>query len=292
MTQYINYIQQVLPNSKYTNTYCNLMTKAMSRKLLEYCERHHIVPRSIKPEWSKCSLNVVELTAREHFVAHLLLTKIFNATPHKHKMIKALTAFGRVNNNQCRLFTSWEYKKLREAYISSGKQDENITRLQKQNTKRQNTTAYTNGSHTMFLTIGVAVPDGYVPGMHTKGQRLITNGILTRRISKEEALPDGFWFGSSIRTGKQNPLKGKPRRQYETDAARHKNISADAANRCWINDGTVNKRQLKHLPVPPGWHPGRCGALAMKQTRPCDVCGKLITLANYERHSATHYKTD
>lgn len=41
-----------------------------------YFERHHIIPRSMGGSDYKC--NLVKLTAREHFIAHLLLHKIYN----------------------------------------------------------------------------------------------------------------------------------------------------------------------------------------------------------------------
>lgn len=40
-------------------------------------ENHHIVPRSIRPDLAKDKDNIVRLTYREHYVAHLLLYKIY-----------------------------------------------------------------------------------------------------------------------------------------------------------------------------------------------------------------------
>ena len=58
----------------------NIITNAKSqnRKRGEhYYESHHILPKSLYPLWSNNKHNLVLLTAREHFVCHLLLTKIF-----------------------------------------------------------------------------------------------------------------------------------------------------------------------------------------------------------------------
>lgn len=49
----------------------------------QYFEFHHILPKSLYPKWSKRKLNLVALTAREHFFCHQLLTKIYN-TPEMH----------------------------------------------------------------------------------------------------------------------------------------------------------------------------------------------------------------
>lgn len=42
-----------------------------------YYERHHILPKSLFPNWAKRKSNLVLLTAREHFFCHQLLTKIY-----------------------------------------------------------------------------------------------------------------------------------------------------------------------------------------------------------------------
>jgi ribosomal protein S13 len=60
----------------YQNIYNNLVEKAKTRTELHgYKEKHHILPRSLggldSPE------NLVLFTAREHFIAHLLLAKIY-----------------------------------------------------------------------------------------------------------------------------------------------------------------------------------------------------------------------
>lgn len=55
--------------------YQRLVEKAQTRKFLcGYFERHHIQPRAMGG--SDDSSNIVALTAREHFLAHMLLAKI------------------------------------------------------------------------------------------------------------------------------------------------------------------------------------------------------------------------
>lgn len=65
-----------LPN-KYSQWYSNLIHKAKSRKLENtiYKESHHIIPKSLGGDDSPN--NLVELTLREHYVAHLLLSKMY-----------------------------------------------------------------------------------------------------------------------------------------------------------------------------------------------------------------------
>jgi hypothetical protein len=54
--------------------YDSLISRARSRALSGYSERHHIVPRCLGG--SDRQENLVDLTAREHYIAHQLLMKI------------------------------------------------------------------------------------------------------------------------------------------------------------------------------------------------------------------------
>lgn len=56
--------------------YNNIIDRAKSRSLIGYKERHHIIPRCIGG--LDDDQNLVDLTAREHFICHLLLAKIYN----------------------------------------------------------------------------------------------------------------------------------------------------------------------------------------------------------------------
>jgi len=61
----------------YQNIYVSLIQRAKTRGLIEgYKESHHIKPKCMGG--SDDSDNLVDLTAREHFIAHLLLAKIHN----------------------------------------------------------------------------------------------------------------------------------------------------------------------------------------------------------------------
>ena len=56
-----------------------LIAKAQARNgVIGYAERHHIVPRSLGG--TNDNANLVELTAREHFIAHMLLARMHGGT--------------------------------------------------------------------------------------------------------------------------------------------------------------------------------------------------------------------
>ena len=69
----------------YQEHYDRLISRARGRKLDCYTESHHIIPRCMNGTDDKN--NLVELTAREHFIAHILLVKIY---PKSYGLIKAV----------------------------------------------------------------------------------------------------------------------------------------------------------------------------------------------------------
>jgi hypothetical protein len=73
----------------FTDCYA-IITSAKTRNIsTEYCEKHHIIPKSLGGDNSKD--NLVELTYREHFIRHMLLTKM-TIGDDKRKMVCALWA--------------------------------------------------------------------------------------------------------------------------------------------------------------------------------------------------------
>lgn len=74
ITEVINKIMNALQN-KYTKWYYELIETRRHNVKTNYTECHHIVPRSLGG--SDNADNLVHLTYREHFIAHLLLSKMF-----------------------------------------------------------------------------------------------------------------------------------------------------------------------------------------------------------------------
>lgn len=101
-------------NNKYTIWYYNLIAKARNRTNKGYIENHHIIPRALGGDHSK--ENRIDLTAREHFICHLLLVKMVSGK-YKYKMASALhkMTFSK-NKNQLRIFTSQQYELVRKIH--------------------------------------------------------------------------------------------------------------------------------------------------------------------------------
>jgi hypothetical protein len=78
--------------SKYSKWYNNLIHKAQLRGSIQgYKETHHIIPRSFGGDNIKS--NVVQLTAREHYIAHALLWKMKFEGIYGSKMAFAFNTF-------------------------------------------------------------------------------------------------------------------------------------------------------------------------------------------------------
>lgn len=99
--------------NKYTRWYNNITEQAKSRTIDSYTEKHHIIPRSLGGTDDQD--NLVNLTAREHFICHWLLTKMHSGQA-RSKMINALYLMQGKNKYQDRYVNSRVYEILRKEY--------------------------------------------------------------------------------------------------------------------------------------------------------------------------------
>jgi hypothetical protein len=96
----------------YEKIYQQLMDRATSRTLSGYKERHHIVPKCIGGDNS--TSNLVQLTAREHFIAHKLLCKIYPAIKGIQFAFWAMVVYKSKKNQREYKISSREYQSIRE----------------------------------------------------------------------------------------------------------------------------------------------------------------------------------
>lgn len=125
---YLSEIVKISKSSKYLNWYILLCQSRIQKrgqfskkqkqyKLLQekegYFEIHHILPSCIcDVAQRKDKNNYVILTAREHYIAHLLLTKLFDSDL-KYKMQFAMNAFIRSSKNQNRVLNSRQFEQCK-----------------------------------------------------------------------------------------------------------------------------------------------------------------------------------
>lgn len=89
-------------SNKYALWYFQIVENARRRVSEGYSEQHHIIPKSLGG--SNLPENLVSLSAREHFICHLLLTKMTSGED-RTKMQWALQMMRRGNNRQKQRYT-------------------------------------------------------------------------------------------------------------------------------------------------------------------------------------------
>lgn len=99
-------------NMNYNKIYDKIISSAKNRGIIfEYTELHHIIPKCMGG--NDLDDNLVRLTAKEHFLAHRLLYKIYKSSKLAHAWFNMV----RVSGNQKRVFTAKQYGDARKTLI-------------------------------------------------------------------------------------------------------------------------------------------------------------------------------
>lgn len=111
--------------------------KLKNRQELNYSEKHHIIPRSINIELDKEESNIIKLSAREHYLAHYILTKCFINSKYKRKMYFAFNLFVYGKNN-CNHKKEYKISSRAYHYIKMNKDLRKHTEEEKQKISKAN----------------------------------------------------------------------------------------------------------------------------------------------------------
>lgn len=105
----------------YQRIYNEIIGRAVKRNLKKskelYVESHHIIPKSLGGTNKKD--NLVNLTAREHYMAHWLLYKMYKGSPQGRKMLHAWNRMCCIDINNVKKYTSHSFKYARELHSKS-----------------------------------------------------------------------------------------------------------------------------------------------------------------------------
>jgi len=83
----------------YARIYYNIIQKRLQEQYDGYTEKHHIVPVSLGGSNNK--ENLVNLSAREHFICHYLLVKMYKGNTNSYyKMLKAFNMMCNAKNSK------------------------------------------------------------------------------------------------------------------------------------------------------------------------------------------------
>lgn len=129
--------------NKYSAWYERLIANAQSRAPLVgiYCETHHVIPKSWGGSNHKC--NLVNLTAREHYIAHLLLWKMDVPKRQKQQMLTAFHAMAGMSYSKreyrinSRIFESYKKEFLIMCKARTGANNPNFGKRMSEENKRR-----------------------------------------------------------------------------------------------------------------------------------------------------------
>jgi hypothetical protein len=217
----------------YKKIYDNFIISRKNRVIDEtlYYEKHHILPKSLGGDDS--SNNLIKLTAREHYFAHLLLSKF--AGP---KMVIALTYFLQETNRygggvkftpssksiskirenankvKSEIMKGREFSESHKQNISKSKlgipaHNKNVPASEEQKKKQSNSmkgkTPWNKGlvgeEHLKHYKNGKIK----VPNM--TGYKWINNGFQQTKIPPEKEIPEGWKRGRIDLSGDNNPMR-------------------------------------------------------------------------------------
>lgn len=203
-----------LEQSKYTKWYFQIIENRKHNPPTGYCETHHIIPRSLGG--SNVDENLVKLTAREHFVVHLLLTKMFPSDINKTaKMVRAWCwmAWNKSDGREYKI-NSRIFEKLR-------KQFRHIASLSRSNNNSQFGTKWVHNPITM----------------------------QSKKIKKEEVLLDGWCEGRVINWGKFKLITEKKLEKHtnciQCDKMLNNSQTMFCSSKCCNKHHYVNAKHIK-----------------------------------------------
>lgn len=176
-------IRDISVNQHYANRYVKMMCHYQSLRLKKG-ERHHVLPRSLFPDYKYKRGNIVCLPYRVHFIAHMLL---WLATRHE-KMAMALNMMGNFR------FKSRSYERYRTRVVAQIGQ----------NARGRRWFNNPDTGETIFVYPEDA-PDGFVAGQgqsvsDATSQR--TSGMLfwyspsSGEVTRAKERPEGDWINS------------------------------------------------------------------------------------------------
>lgn len=207
-------------DNKYSRIYFKIIEKRLDEPSLQG-EKHHILPKSLFPEYTKSISNIVKLSHREHFICHRLLIKMF--------------VFGSEDFRKM----SWAIHRMSKKYTIDSKEYSVIRNIHSINISlTKGRKCITNGYVNKFISHHDLVPDGWRYGItRTKEHE---EKLRLHRQNRKPATEE-----TKIKIGNANRGKSKPPRSQE-----HKDKTSKALkgrNITWndkLKEGHQRRKQM------------------------------------------------
>jgi hypothetical protein len=209
----------------YKRLYELICNRGKEVRKLEYSENHHITPQCMNG--SDDPENMTRLTAKEHYLAHWLLYKIY---PSNWKISNAFFWMATENKKNSRRITSTQYERAKIAMskncsvrmkdVGNPMHKEDAKKKISESMKGDNNPMrrfpernhilnggmtpsmgdakwFTDGTSSKYFRPDEIVPNGWSEGMapFPDRGRWITNGVDIRRLKAGQEMPEGFYYG-------------------------------------------------------------------------------------------------
>ena len=282
-------------NPHYLKRYVDFIEgcQKVNENYIGYTEKHHICPKAkdLFPEYRSFKdhpWNCVVLTARQHFIAHLILCKCFYKSKSVWYSIKMMLNFNKEIIPKSKLYEELKIKYSKT--ISENYKNTKVVRQKDGSYKRVpiNDVVNSEGTSKGFIWIndGISektqnkksiIPNGWVKGRLKRNIKLvyITNGKKNKRIKVDQELPSGWYYGFTkserknrgskgmifITNGNENSCVDKhseiPVGWYKGRTIKNKSKMSSTKGKMWINNGTKSILINKERELPEGWVKGR-----------------------------------
>jgi hypothetical protein len=178
---------------QYQKIYDQIIQRAKTRNLMEYGEKHHILPRCLGG--NNLPDNIVKLTFREHFICHWILCKLNPGNLKLHHAFSCMTMVSRTNKNRFDVLTSRHFQIVKTYFAPFvGKWNKGKTAWNKGLTGHEHSKHYKNGK--------IKIPN-------MTGYKWINNGLKQTKIPPGTEIPDGWKRGRMDINGENNPMRKK-----------------------------------------------------------------------------------
>ena len=232
-------------DNKYAKWYWSIVDKALQRTSepgIKY-ERHHILPKGkyLFPEFKSLKIykwNSVSLTHKEHFVCHLLLTKMTTGRARSscvYGLMRFSTGLDKCNSRQ--------YEKARSLFSSVRKGDPS--------------------------------PHKGKPGRIWTDEAKVEHSTLMKQVMQDENIRHKCSVAKKDKPGNKHTDISRSKISYAQrnlspeQLARKSESKKGSKNGCfgkqWITDGATSRLYPKDQPIPSGWQPGRHAARRVVQ---------------------------
>jgi hypothetical protein len=248
----------------YKKVYYQIINKAKERNITKeeykekeiYVENHHILPKSLGGDDSED--NLVLLTAREHFMCHYLLAKMFKKETLKwYKVNQAFIMM------KCSSFCRDRYYNSRLYEALKGNHSSVMSFLQSGSKNSQYGTMWISNielKQSKKIKKTDEIPEGWVKGRNkwkrnkkTKVKCVICGNIFETIRSK--------YCSDDCRKKRIDNYKLSPETRKKMSEKAVLRVKLNPAivhkNSTWINNGIINKRIQNDKQIPKGWMKGR-----------------------------------